>query len=322
MTFTLDARALTDWQTCRRRYLLNTDYRPVRWRAKSLFDACLRRAIVQLSTGRDPAEAATEARAEFMQAASNPGLDIVGVSPYAVAKEWCVMFDTILRALGKTTILTMKEAPAARLNTQFEWRPLAFADDSGALHRWITVDAWTEDDLAREMHSWYVIGDMVALGVPMTLHVVIIGQERKGRRASPWARAYKNPAMPSLRYRFKRSESSEAAWLVDMPGESPDEWVERMYKEGAAQALVQHAEVMLPDARVCTDTVGQMLREGIAMRDATTDRESIPWSAWPMSRGACDLWVPCYFQACCYPTTQPETLNLYQPRQARATVPA
>lgn len=313
MSYTLDARSIADWQSCRRRHLLSVDYRPLRWRPRSLFLACLRKAIVAVSQDTAPDAAATEARTEFMQAAANPGLDILGGNPYALAREWCVMFDTILLALNPPALT---EVPAARLNSQFDWRVRAHADASGELHRWITTDQWTADHMSRELHGWPVIGDIAATRRPMTLHVIEIGRESKGRRVSPWARAFKNPAMPSLRYRFTRSPTSVPVWLVDLPNETPEDWVGEMTKGGVAANLVHHVPVAVPDDAVCAETVGQVLREAISMRDAECDRESIPWRAWPMSRGACDLWSPCVWQSCCYgdAKTQPSELGLYQIR--------
>ena len=313
MSYEIDARMLADWQSCRRRFLLGVDWRPIRWRPRSLFVACLRRGIVAVANGTDPEIAAVEARTEFMQAAANPGLDMIGGSPYAIAREWCVMFDTILLAIKPPGPLA--EVPAAKLNSQFSWQVRAW-EEGGELHRWIATDQWTEDHLSRELHSWAVIGDIVATGKPMTVHVVEIGRESHGRRVSPWVRAYRNPAMPGLRYRFTRSSASEPVWLVDLPGETPREWVEEMRKGGVTERLVHHVPVMVPGPAACADIAGQILREGIAMRDAETDRESIGWRALPMSRGACDLWSPCVWQACCYGerTTSPADLGLYQLR--------
>lgn len=315
MSYSVDARRLVDWQSCRRKLLLSTDYRPLKWRAHTLFNACLRRAIVALGNGTQPEDAAKDARTDFMQAAASPGLDILGGNPYAISKEWCVMFETILRGLRVVPIV--KDHAPVRLNGQFEWKVRAHADEAGNLHRWITVDSWSLDDVSRELHGWPVIGDIATTGMPMMLHVIEIGQERKGRRVSPWARAYMNPAMPSLRYRFKRTSVSEPVWLMDLPQEDPDEWVAGMDKEGLLDALVHHLDVQVPPAEVCADIIGQVLREGIDMRAAETDRTSIPWRAWPMSRSACDAWnVPCVWQACCYGErgVQPEDLGLYQIR--------
>src|SRR5258705_7349655 len=151
----LDAPTITDWQSCKRKYLLHKEWRPVKWRAHSLFDACLRQAIFAISNGKDAITMASDARAAFLLAAANPGLEVPqGSQPYTIAKDWCTMLETILRAVSRLTLLTLHEPAYVPLDQITVWQPLAWADDTGQLHRWITVDRWDEDTLYREMHGW------------------------------------------------------------------------------------------------------------------------------------------------------------------------
>ena len=179
--FVLDAAAITRWQSCRRRYLLGAEWRSVRWRPKTLVDACLRRGIYKLSHAVDIEAVVTEAQAELMEAAADPGLDIVGSSPYVLAKDLCAMLDTILRSVARLVLLVLHDVPLVRLNSLVEWQPSAWADDSGELHRWVTVDRITEDRMAAEFHSWACLGDVAVTGCPLSLHVVEIGQLRRGQ---------------------------------------------------------------------------------------------------------------------------------------------
>lgn len=315
--FVLDASALTAWQTCRRRFLLASEWLPARWRPKSLFDSCLRRAVHDLSSGRAVADVVAEARARFLSVAASPGLDAEGVNVYVLAKDWCATLSTVLYALSRLTLLVPHAVAPVALARRVEWRVLAEADDSGELHRWLTVDAWSEDALARACHEWTTAGDMAATGQPMTLHAIEIGRTVKGRRISPWARGYKNTIMPSLQARFakpregsKRADVWKAAWLADDLRLDAEKWVDHMHAEGVAQKLVHHVRLRALADTVAADTRRQMLAEASAMREASAERASAPWSAWPMSRGACDLRGSgggCAYQRACY---QPNVVRL------------
>ena len=316
----LDASVLTTYQTCRRKFILDSQWRSLRWRPKNLFDACLRRAIVQISSGMDPVEAGKDARAWFMQTAAEPGLDVLG-NPFVIARDWCAMLDTILRALGKLTLLVIKDVPMIRLNSWLWWRPLCHQDDSGQLHRWITADSWTDDDLMRELHSWFVTGDIAMTKTPMMLHVINIGRMYKGRRASPWARAWQHPAISSLRLRFKKKDGSDLkgwkpVYLADRNNDDADSWVEQLYSENVIGGLLHHVLVNVPSEAVCADTQYQIMHEALAMRVLL--EESPSYRSLPMSRGMCDGMVPCHFQPVCFndKLVEIDTLNLYKERES------
>lgn len=319
----LDAKRLTDWQACRRRGLLHEDWTPALWRPKALFDACLRRAIFRVSNGADPAQEATDAKTEFMTQAADPGLDVAsGASSWVLARDWCAMLDTIVRAVSRLTLLTLKEEHPVRLAALVDWRPRAWRDESGQLHSWVTVDRWDDEALTREMHSWFVFGDIIACEAPLMIHAIEIGQIRSGRRASPWARAWRHPGMSSLPLRFVKTDGSslsgwKSAYLADDRNLSPDAWVDTMTREGECARLIRYATIGVPAKSARNDALAQILFEAAEMRRAFEDRKSVPWSAWPMSRGACDGLVPCPFQLVCHreQLVDPASLGLYHARK-------
>jgi len=315
----LDAASLTVLQACPRRFLLESDWIALRWRAKSLFDACLRIHIPAITNGTGADRAAADAKMRFLQAAANPGLDLpYGSDSYKIAKDYAVMLDTVLRAATKWNLPKLKDSPAVRLNSAVEWQPLAGVDDKGELHRFVTVDRWTEEDLARELHGWYVFGDVAATGKPMMIHAVEIGQMRGGRRASAWARGWKHPTMPNLKMHFARKDGSTfkgwtPVYLADHADMDPEEWVELMHREGVAQGLVRHVGVEVPADGVQQDTIRQIMQEAARAGVLISERRSTSWRAMPMSRGACDGLVPCPWQGACHAeVTDPATTGLYQ----------
>jgi hypothetical protein len=321
----LDAVAIGEFQSCSRRFVLSQSWRYLKWRPKSLWDACLRQGILSITQDHvPPADAAADARARFLQSAADPGLDVTN-DPFIVAKDWCAMLQTTLRSLAREGLPTTPlNFPPVRLNSQVEWVPMAQSDGQ-TLHRWISIDHWGEDDLIRELHSWRTLGDIATTRMPMMIHVVEIGQMRKGRRASLWARAWKHPTMPNLGMRFKgKLPNALKGWkplyLADTHVD-PDAWVEQMWKEEAAQGLVHHISVKVPTDAQCALILKDILSEAIRMREL--QEENTSWSSLPMSRNACDgLGVTCPFQHVCYGdgVTRIEKLGLYQLRSERTTL--
>jgi hypothetical protein len=134
----------------------------------------------------------------------------------------------------------------------------------------------------------------------MMLHILQIGQQRNGRRASSWARAFRHPGLDSLKLHFKKKDGSaligwKPVYLTDT-AMTPDEWVDRMAAEGECERLMRHIVVNVPSDRTCDDTRQQIITEAYAM-DAVKKHS---WEGIPMSRGACDVYNPCVYQAICY----------------------
>lgn len=305
----LTATSISDLQSCPRKTLLSTDWEILHLRPKQLLDATLRKGILAISQGNDPGGVAKAMRAEFLQAAANPGMTTPpGTDSYKLAMDLVAMLETILRAAGRMGLPRLDEHPGIKLNSTLSWQPLAFAADDG-LHRIITIDKWTEADLARELHSWYVVGDMAATGREMTIHVIEIGQTRNGRRASAWARGWRHPTMKNARrIRFLHKDGTtfqgwDAVWLADEMGAgmSADAWVDAMFAEGAPERLWHRIPVAMPTDRQRAETVRQILAEGARASVLISERRSTPWGALPMVRGSCDgLGVPCGWQGACY----------------------
>ena len=310
----LDASSISSWQSCRRRGILDRDWRPHKWRGKALADGTLRQAILALSGGMDAAATAGEATARFLQTAANPGLDASG-DTYSLAKEWCALLDTVVRSVARAGVPKgLVEHPPVRLNSSVEWQPLAHVSGQ-SLHRWVTLDRWDESALMRELHSWWVIGDIATTKLPLTLHVIEIGQVRSGRRASPWTRAWRHPAMSSLPLRFKRKDGRDfQGWKPTYLSDervSVESWVEQLWKEGAAQEVMHTIEVKVPTEHQCSRVLSDILVESLAMQEASGDH----WTMQPMSRNACDEWVPCPFQTVCYGDVVDVASLGFRPRQ-------
>lgn len=323
----LSAKSLTSLQRCPRQFLLEADFTPIRIRPKGLFDHILRSALVTLSNGAAAKDCAADARAEFLESCANPGMDLPrGADSYRIALDYCAMLDTILRSATKWRLPALSASPPVRLSGVSDWQPDAYADDAKTLHRIITVDGWGEGDRARELHGWGVVADLCLLNLPLIIHVIEIGRMREGRRASPWARAWRHPAMPNLRMRFAKKDGGQsfkgwiAYYLADHRDESADDWVAQMEKEGAAQSAIHTLRVDPPDDATRGEVLSQLRVEASRASVLIAERGSAGWRAQPMSRGACDIPFPCVWQHACYePVTPPQNTGLYR-LHASATV--
>jgi hypothetical protein len=300
MTFQIDAAILHEKQSCLRKANLGHEWNYRLWRAKSLFDVLLRRGILQLSKGIAVAQAAGEAKATFLEKATEPGLDLIGKDPWEASKGWTSLLESVLHGLAKSPLPVLHDPHPAKLTASMEWRFLSWADDSGQLHRWVTVDALDRDALAREMHSWRTVGDLCLSRTPMVLHVIVIGQQRQvGHFASAWTRTWRHPAMPNLRWQFLKPEDSttwKPLYLCDIPDISAEEWVEMAWGQGALQPLMQDFLVEEPSEETRMETLRQITLEAVDTKKAIEAH----WHELPMSRGVCDLFVPCVYQPVCH----------------------
>ena len=311
----LSASSLTQLQSCARRHALAREWHWPRWRPSALLAHCLRRGWYQLCRGYPVTAVGEDAAAHFMSLAADPGLDVAGGGRggaggdvYRLARDHATMLQTMLEYQSRTALPVLRPAPDVQLAPGIGWQMSAWQDDSGALHRLVSVDTWDEDALARELHGWYTIGDMCAANAPMTIHVIEVGQVRDGRRVSPWVRGFKHPTAPNLPVKFRRKQSqtdrhkdrSELAegyrpvWLSDKARGDVRGWVDLLVAAGMAGEMVRRVDVRQPGEAARMDTLAQVVAE--ARRMAAMPR----WQDVPMSRGACDGMVPCPMQGVCY----------------------
>jgi hypothetical protein len=221
------------------------------------------------------------------------------VDPWTLAGDFCAMLQTVIEALSRQTLLTVKAGPTVTV-AGIPWRLAAFVDETGELHRWQTVNILDADALARELHSWYCFGDIAAAGVPMTLHIVEIGRQRVGHQVSPWCRAFKHPAIANhFRFQSKTGKRLEGGWkpiwFADGADNDPVIWVDLMEQDQLR--LIHHIQAQQPDQGHIEAFRVQFAQEAESMAACQVQD---PMSL-PMSRPACDApGAPCPWQTCCF----------------------
>jgi hypothetical protein len=198
------------------------------------------------------------------------------------------------------------------LPSELSYIPLSWSDDSGTLHRWIVCDSFDDEVLAREAHSWAVIGDMVMADAPLMLHAIDIGQQRQGRRHSPWARCYRHPIIAG-QCRFQRPDGKggwrklagdkwRPLWYSDQTRPDADAWCDLMDADGVTQSLLHHISISQPSheqSRRIREEIARLASE-MAETLAEHSRPESPMQV-PMSRAACDpVGGPCAWQQACF----------------------
>lgn len=293
---TLSARELTTFQGCPRRWLLEQTGETLRWHPTSLLTACLRRVVLDLSAGRPKEAVAKEACTRFRAIAADPGLDIL-VDPWTLSGDLCAILTNFTETLSRQILLPVELGKPVPLGDH-SWSPGAFLDETGSLHRWATVERVSDDALARELHSWAVVGDMAVLDAPLTLHLVETGVTRNGRRHSPWTRAYQHPMIAGrIKFQAKGGKKLQGNWKrlwFSESHESPESWVDRMAEDGLD--LIHHLDVKQLDTVHRDEVQRQIESEAMAMEAL----RSTNWATVPMRRAACDFPATCPWQFKCY----------------------
>lgn len=291
----LSAASLTTGQRCPRRFIFESDgSRGIpRWHPRDLFGASLRQAVYELSNGQPADKVGMRAGIRYREAAREPGID--SAQPWVVAGDYTAALSTVTEAVSRLTLLTLKPGPLVTLSSS-EWQVTAFQDESGELHRWSVVERLDETSIWRELHSWYVYGDMAALDAPMTVHFVELGSFRDGRLRSPWCRAFAHPAIAN-HYRFQTKSGSSlqgkwsSLWFSEAKND-PKVWVDLMEKDNLN--LIHHKQIK----PLSVEAVEKFTREVAFEANRLGSLPSV--NDLPIYRPACDSPVACPWQEKCY----------------------
>jgi len=234
---------------------------------------------------------------QFMERAAKPGLD-VSVDPYELACDFAAMLKTVITRIYAGVTPGLKAGPTIILSPSVKWSCRALADQTGALHSWIAVDSLNDNVLAREFHSWGVLGEIATTGMPLTLHVIEIGRQSGSHQVSPWCRAYRHPVLIG-RFAFQAKDGKalgpnwKPVYFQDSRKNDPQEWVEMMVRDGVNLCHEVPVRAIAPAQakRICEDICIEAARMEAL--------QSTRWQDEPMRRTSCDV-PPCMWQGTCY----------------------
>lgn len=307
----INGYSLTQFQRCKRPYIIGKTHVVNKWRPQSLLSMCLRYAIFGLSNGGKLEQVSSIAVNSFLTAARNPGLDVEGIDTYTLAMDYVAIIRNTLEYLSRLTLLTLKEIPPFKLSADISWQFLSTVDEAGVLHRWKFVD-YIEDDVLPELHSWEVFGDIAALDGPMQLHLIAIGKRKGCHQHSPWCRIYSHPKLANI-YRFQKKSGNQLEgewrpiWFSANSDNKPKEWVDLMLKDNVIGGIIKHINVKEVSQQHRANFIGDVLAEAEVMSYMPADARAVP-----MSRYACDKPYTCPHQLFCYSNLALDKVGIYK----------
>lgn len=183
-----------------------------------------------------------------------------------------------------------------------KWKPAVFETRKGDLHRIVLISYLDDDALRGFAHAWGTVGELAALGRPLTLTFVSIGAQRGGRRHSYWTKGLRHPQQKTS-LRFARRKGGKGSgftegWVdcwrerTDIPATA---WLDRMQSDGVLDELIQSRTIPYrADDRRIEQAKMDLVRILPRMKTASVDD--------PMSRSACDDLIkgPCCWQNFCW----------------------
>lgn len=242
-----------------------------------------------------------------MTLAAERGLDIEGSGVYAVALHTASLADILTTVLRQAAIWAR---PADKVTETSTWVSSAFLESTGLrLHRVLMVDRWSDDRSKAERHSWKTLGEQSVYELPITIHVVVLGQRRLGKWHGPFSKGYLHPHGRMLRIKKRDGESFSGKWTACWREEhdtiSRDKWIDQMDADGALRESLFTIDCEPPEPKLASEIRRLAEVKLRKIREAST----VP----DLSPGACWWPTPCQFAYCCWNFQKPSERNGFVP---------
>lgn len=295
---------LSAWETCPRKGYYSRSVEPQRMKSSQMTLLAIQEALC--GSGGDPGEMAGSA---VMQYAEDRGLDTRSHKIYDSILHHAALADLLVTCIRKSGESPWLPAPGVQ-----NWTSGAFISPDGlSLRRVVLVSHWSDERRDSECRSWYTLGEQAHYNLPMQMVVCVIGQERDGRRSTPFTTGFLHPKNHQLRFR-KRSKGTRQDGNV-----FNDSW-ERIHRE-------EHAEIsretwlnsMLTDDvlheavfRVDNPTPDQSRLQRVRqMAEAKLERLYALKEKPEGNLSSCDWPMPCPYLRCCHvlPEKEPSDKN-------------
>jgi hypothetical protein len=181
----------------------------------------------------------------LMTLAVDRGLDSPQADLFGLANHLAALADYITWLLRPSGFPW--ERPADVRVGEESWESSVFLNEAGTrLKRFSLVDHWSDERELAEGHSWYSAGETSAYGMPMDVTVLLIGQNRAGRRHGPFSKAWTHPVSKSLRMRKRDGKGFDGAWKPVFREDtefSREKWLDAMTADGVLEDAVFQVEV-------------------------------------------------------------------------------
>ena len=179
------------------------------------------------------------------------------------------------------------------------WIPSSFLDPSGRyLRRVVLVSRWDAYRMTEEEHSWRTM-EAAIYGVPMDLLVVVLGQERNGRRHGALTKGWQHPVAKNLRFRKRDGTGFDANWepiFREKSNFSRQDWLDALVEDGLLPEIVLIHRAESPQI-----DVSALAEAKLARIHATTDYPE------PQLSSCFQRVHPCPFRSICPRGLEPST---------------
>lgn len=272
---------------CRRLPFLSAQWEPSAISPMEALYSAVESGLTDTSD-REPSDVAEDA---LMELATSRGLDsnqvdILGEASHLASLASMIAF--LLRPQGP-----WKRPEPFRMADGSYWTPGSFLDPMEThLRRVVLVGRWDVYRQVQEEHDWRTM-EAAIYRVPMDLVVVVLGQQRDGRRHGPLSRGYMHPVAKNLRFRKRDGGGFDGAWepvFREKARFSKEEWLDAMVDDGVLQDVVMIHTVPVPDnaEQLCNIAMRKL------ERIKNTEKISEPQISQCFSRTH-----PCIFRGCC-----------------------
>lgn len=305
----LSAHLLDLFDRCESRVALEKQYEVRTISPLGLLYAAVEGSLI----ASDPVQGAKDAIIEKTQTLDVNAGDLSPISAVRHIESMAEVLALALRdRLGKVMAV-----PTVELGPH-QWQSNLF-ESRGELHRIIVASHMDDDSLRSYAHSWGTIGELAALERPIVLTIVIIGNQRAGRRHSAWSKGFLHPVKKALRFGRRKSgkadgftEGWKEVWREQTEIKAAT-WLDRMRTDEMLTELISTRRIQY---RGDDERMVQARKDMILLADAIEGaREDAP-----MRRTSCDEIGrgPCPWQALHYsptPATAEDFPALYRARE-------
>lgn len=283
MPFSTTDFALHD--ACPRMRTWSAEYLPPKITLSAALHDCLREALI--------AGDATVAKNKMLELAASPGIGIKAWNLYEIVQHHAHLVELIAAYLLADGQKWEQVEPVRAGGYIFKGESFLMQD--GRLRRVVLCDRW--DDLRRdvETHHWRTLADVSVHNLPMLINAIVIGQSRKGFRATPWTTCHRHPRNQVCQLLRKDGSDFAAGWKREYREQTdirPMDWLKMMQAENAFDGRVFHVTVEPPpESGKIVSEMGEMA-EKMRLQDLTVRR-----SACFTTLGACPFSGLCHHPA-------------------------
>ena len=297
------AQILTNYEHCQRKSFYGLSWQRNRLSAVGMMAKAIRVAV----TAPNASETAFGelAGSEVMQLAADRGLETENPEVYEAVIHTAALSDILVSAIRKPG-----SPPWQIPEVVQNWTSAAYLSPDGSyLRRIALVSHWSDERQCGESRAWFTLGEIEAYRLPMQIAVLVLGQQRNGRRTgSPWCSGFLHPRNHELRFR-KRSKGTRTDGNVfndkwekilreDHAEISRETWLESMLRDDVLPDVCFKVDVEIP-----TEKQLQRIRE---MRDRKLEKIAALTEKPEANLSTCDFPVPCEFKRCCHAAVERE----------------